>query len=85
MTTSVYLQQYAKVEWVAPDDNGAAITAYRILIAQSDGTMNEESTYCPGSDATLMANAYCLVPFIALRASPYTLVQGDLVAVQVQA
>lgn len=64
---------YAKLTWVAPADNGAAITAYRILIRRSDGQMAEESTYCPGSDATLMANAYCLVPMVALRASPYFL------------
>jgi hypothetical protein len=64
---------YAKLTWVVPAENGAAITAYRILIRRSDGVMAEESTYCPGSDATLMANAYCLVPMVALRAAPYYL------------
>jgi hypothetical protein len=81
--TSTVQSVYAKINWVIPEANGAVITSYKILIAQSDGTMTEESTYCPGSDATLMSNAYCLVPMVALRASPYNLVQGDLIAVQV--
>jgi hypothetical protein len=72
VTTSVQ-SVYAKITWSAPGANGADITSYKILIAQSDGTMTEEATYCPGSDATLMSNAYCLVPMVALRASPYTL------------
>jgi len=76
---------YAKLTWTVPASNGAAITAYRIQIRRSDGVMAEEATYCPGADATLMANAYCLVPMVALRAAPYSLTQGDLIAVQLEA
>lgn len=76
---------YAKIAWVAPEDNGAAITAYRVVIQQGDGTMTEESTYCAGSDATVMANLHCRVPMAVLRAAPYSLSQGTTVVAQGEA
>jgi titin len=41
---------YAKIEWEAPDNRGAPIDNYRILIRQNNGTMTETSTYCDGTD-----------------------------------
>lgn len=38
------------ITWVAPDDNGSPITAYRIMIQHADGvTYSEDTTDCDGS------------------------------------
>jgi hypothetical protein len=81
--TTVVESVYAKISWVAPSDNGAAITHYKILIESAAGAMVEESTYCPGTDPDTRD---CLVPMSILRAaSPYNLPKGTLIKVQVQA
>jgi len=77
---------YAKISWTQPAINGATITAYKIVIAQSDGTTYTESTtYCDGTDSGILAQKYCLVPMSALTASPYSLARGTLVKAKAQA
>jgi large repetitive protein len=76
---------YAQVSWAPPDDNGAAVTAYRVLIRKGDGGLTEDLTYCDGADPAVRAAGYCLIPMAALRAAPYSLAAGALVAAQVQA
>ena len=40
----------------------------------SDGTTYaEQTTYCDGSTAVIVANLYCYVPMSVLAASPYNL------------
>jgi titin len=85
VTTSHSSQVYAKIAWVAPDDRGAAITAYHVFVKKSDGTMTTDLTYCNGADATVIANLFCEIPMAALRAAPYSLAVGALVEAQVQA
>jgi len=71
---------YAKIAWAQPAINGAAITAYKIVIRQSDAsTYTESTTYCDGSDATILGQKFCLVPMTALGSSPYSLALGTLV------
>jgi hypothetical protein len=76
---------YARLDWLAPDDNGASLTAYKILVINSDDGFVEESTYCAGADATLMTNRYCQIPMAALRAPPFSLTVGTLVQAKLQA
>lgn len=76
---------YTRLDWVAPNDNGASLTAYKILLIDSNNAFIEESTYCAGADATVMANRYCQIPMAALRAAPYSLAVGTLVQAKVQA
>ena len=76
---------YAQVSWAAPGDNGAAVTAYRVLVRKGDGGLTEDLTYCDGADPAVRAAGYCLIPMAALRAAPYSLPAGALVAAQVQA
>jgi hypothetical protein len=37
-----------KIIWTAPANNGATITAYKILIRKADGSYIEDTTYCNG-------------------------------------
>jgi hypothetical protein len=77
---------YAKIAWAQPTTNGAAITAYKIVIQQLTTTAySETTTYCDGSDGTILAQKYCLVPMSALTAAPYSLPLGRLVVAQAQA
>jgi hypothetical protein len=74
-----------KISWTPPDDNYGAITKYIITIRQAEGAYSEELTYCDGTDTTIVAQAFCIVPGSVLRAAPYsltfdTLVQAKLIA-----
>jgi len=71
---------YAQISWTAPDARGASITAYRVLIRAGDGSVREELAYCNGADATVVANRNCLVPIDVLKAPPYSLTIGTLIA-----
>jgi len=82
VTTAHTASVYARITWTAPDTRGAAITAYRVLIEAADGSMTEDLAYCDGSDPTVAVNLLCEVPMEALRAPPYSLAQGSLVAAQ---
>lgn len=79
-------EPYAKISWSAPTDNGSTITAYTITIIQSDGsTFTEETTYCDGSDSTVISQLYCQVPMTTLAASPYSLTYGTDIKAKVSA
>lgn len=79
------LSIFTQWTWTAPADNGAEITAYRLLVEGADGTMKEEQLYCPPTDTSLLTNRYCNIPMAVLRAPPYSLTYGTLIRVQVQA
>jgi hypothetical protein len=74
-----------KISWSDPTTNGAAITAYKILIRESDNaTFSEQTTYCDGTnDALVIANKYCSIPMSILIASPYSLTENYLVVAKV--
>lgn len=66
------------ISWVAPDDNGHAITSYTILLQHSDGSSySEDLVNCDGTDSTIVSAAACTVPLSILTAAPYNLVAGD--------
>jgi hypothetical protein len=44
------------INWIAPSNNGASITSYKVLIRESDDvTFTEDSVNCDGSDATIIS------------------------------
>jgi hypothetical protein len=66
------------INWVAPNNHGAEITSYTVLIRESDDvTFTEHVADCDGSDPTIVANTQCIVPLAALTASPYELNLGE--------
>lgn len=83
--TTTLIGSDVKIVWVAPTSNGATITAYQIVILQSDGTTYSESSYCDGSSSTIVSNMYCNVPITVLRSSPYSLTYGTLIKAKVRA
>jgi hypothetical protein len=52
---------YVKIAWTKPNDNGAAITRYYILIVSNSGSGFAESPNCDGNNIVTFANEYCLV------------------------
>jgi hypothetical protein len=64
--------------WVAPDDMGSPITAYRLEIRKSDGvTFAEDLTHCDGSREPIPSALQCSVPINTLRTDPYNLPWGS--------
>mmetsp|Transcript_33982 Transcript_33982/g.25068 ORF Transcript_33982/g.25068 Transcript_33982/m.25068 type:complete len:512 (-) Transcript_33982:873-2408(-) len=75
-----------KIEWVAPDDNGEDITAYKIEIQEYGGAnWYEETTNCDGSDSTIISQLWCIVDMDDLGASPFNYAFDELVLVRVSA
>jgi hypothetical protein len=48
-TTSVNTNISVNISWTAPFDGGSSLTAYTILIRQSDGVSFSSSSSCDGS------------------------------------
>jgi len=70
-----------KIEWNPPaTDNSYTIDAYMILIKNADGDY-VESSYCDGSDATIMAAEECFIPMSAFWVDPFNLESGDLIEI----
>lgn len=78
--------------WHTPDQRSENLSAYRIVILESDGlTYTEDVGHgfdlgieCDGSDATIFGQRYCDVPIRDLRAAPYNLVEGTLIKAKAQ-
>ena len=85
VTTSIS-NSFVKIVWTQPATNSAPITAYEIVIEESDGTtFTSDSTNCDGSSTAIVSLKYCFVPMSALRASPFLLNFQDLIEVKVRA
>jgi hypothetical protein len=75
---------HVKISWVAPTDNFATITAYKIRIENAAGTILEESTHCDAAVEPIFSQRFCLVPMEHLRTA-YSLTLGTLVEARVLA
>jgi hypothetical protein len=66
------------ISWTAPlSTNGAAISAYQILIRQSDGTtFTQDTTNCNGALASIRDALTCSIPMTALTSAPWSLATG---------
>ena len=52
-----------KIDWIAPDNKGSALTAYVVKIRSMDGvTFLESLAYCDGSSASVIAATECYIP-----------------------
>lgn len=56
------LNSDVKISWVAPTNNHATISAYRVKIEAVNSTMYEELTYCNAAIDPVKSLRYCLVP-----------------------
>lgn len=75
-----------KISWVEPQTGNDPITSYYIEILYSGSTSGQQdTTYCDGSSATVMANMYCIIPMSTLTSSPYSYAFGELVKAKVYA
>ena len=85
-TFSIVSDTNVRIAWLVPNNGGNPISAYSIVIQQSDGTTySSMNSYCSGSSPTVISNRYCDIPMTALRASPFNLVKNQLVVAQVAA
>ena len=75
-----------RLSWVQPYTGGTAIVAYSLEFKQSDDeTWTVLSGYCEGSQASVVTNKYCDVPFTTLRGAPLTLPFAKLIQVKIAA
>ena len=65
------------VDWIAPSDQGSEITAYKVLIRQSDlMTYSLELIDCDGSSQAIVDATECSISISLLRGSPFNLDWG---------
>ena len=84
VTTSI-VGSSVRITFTEPDGKGDTITAYKVLVKQSDDTFSEHQADCDASMEPVLTNLYCDVPMSVLRGSPYNLGLGDLVKAKVMA
>ena len=77
--TTEIISTDVRIRFVAPTNDAAPITSFKILIKQSDGTFTEDTTNCNGATVQVKTDSGCDIPLTTLRASPYLLTYGDLV------
>lgn len=61
------------VSWTAPDNGGSPITSYTIYLLTNAGDYITYTDHCDGSDSTIMAQAYCVIPSIDLHETSFLL------------
>jgi hypothetical protein len=71
--TTVIDNIYVKVSWTAPDNNGATITKYKVVLLASDSITWVESKYCESTDVALLTDMQCYVPMEELTGSRFNL------------
>ena len=80
-------QTRVRISWLPPYDGGSPITAYTILLGDSQETMEffEVTAYCDGSTYTTLTNRFCDLPMSAFRDTPLNLKFKDLIVAKVAA
>jgi len=74
------------IEWVQPYLGGdTLLVEYNVTIRGKDGRLFNELTYCNGQDSLVKMNTECYIPMSIFWASPFNLVQDDLIQVKVAA
>lgn len=74
------------VTWQHPYNGGSAITAYTVAFRLSDGvTFSPSLSECVANDATVLAEAKCVVPSAHFTEAPFNLEWGSNVFAKVTA
>jgi len=84
VTTSIQ-NIYVKIAWIPQSNNGAAITAYRVLILSGDSIQWFESVTCQSSDTTLVTNSFCQIAMAELTGPTFNLPYNRIITAKVQA
>lgn len=71
------------ITWTTPNNGGSPITNYTITIRNSLNIFITELTGCNGANATIVSTTRCTVLLSVLTASPFNLVLGDSIDVQI--
>jgi hypothetical protein len=75
-----------RISWTAPAFNGGKpVLKYEIKIKTSTSSYEVESTSCNGTDSTILANAYCIIPMTKLTSAPFNLALNNLIVARVTA
>jgi len=59
------------------------LLGYIVYIRKHSGGYETENTSCNGSDSSIAFNTICTIPLATLRASPFNLVLGETINVQI--
>jgi hypothetical protein len=79
-------ESYVAISWEWPNNRGSPITAYKVVIRESDDfTFTEDLIDCDGTNADIVLNRQCLVPISSLRTAPYSLSWGSEIFAKVSA
>jgi len=70
--TTTNVNNYIKIDWVAPASNGESITGYTISILEYGTTDYSETVYCDGSNSLIISQTYCMVPMSVLTTTPFS-------------
>jgi hypothetical protein len=73
------------ISWIAPYNNGVAITSYTIDILRNDGLFSEDLVNCDGSTSEIVSATHCEIPIISLLEDPYNLDLGSSIYAKVSA
>lgn len=74
------------VTWPATTNNdGSAVTAYRIKFLESNGLTLVTTSACDGTLASVISSRTCTFSTATLMTSPFNLAIGSLVVAQVEA
>jgi hypothetical protein len=74
------------IEWIQPYLGGdTLLVEYNITIRGKDDRMYNQLTYCSGQDSLVKMNNECYIPMSTFWASPFNLVQDDLIQIKVAA
>ena len=84
LSAAINANSEIEIDWTAPNNNGAAITEYKVEIKNSLGVYLTESTHCSGLDTDVLNDSECQVPLTHLISS-YGLAVGDTVYVRISA
>jgi hypothetical protein len=76
---------YVKVNWVAPINNGATITNYKLLILAGDQLSWLESEKCDSTDPILVTDLHCYIPMEELTGDRFNLSYNEFISIKVQA
>jgi hypothetical protein len=74
---------YVKISWIKPQENGAEIEAYKILILASDSLTWLESDSCLSTNYLLIEDLYCYVPMEELTGDKFTLPYNRFISIKV--